>query len=112
MVAISGENWSGSIVFAKVNKARGQIDGYSWYLQSNENSLLIEIAEDKHISADELPLVGFGCSGWLYESNKTLSSANEQDFLNQINEQLLTVFTLFKHNKLIYLPAVSCPCSE
>ncbi|WP_413698847.1 hypothetical protein ACLKMH_14780 [Psychromonas sp. KJ10-10] len=112
MVSLSGENWSGSIVFAKVNKARGKIDGYSWFLQANGQSLIIEIAEEQHIQPDELPLVGFGCSGWLYESDKTLFSENEDDFIIEIRQQLFTVFTLFKQNKLNYLPAVSCPCSE
>jgi hypothetical protein len=112
MVKISGQNWTGSIQLSELFKARGSMDGYSWYFQSKENSFFIEIAEDYQITPEQLPLVGYGCGGWLYESNSAPIPNNEQDFISFLDKQLSLVFTLFKQNKLKYLPAVSCPCSE
>tara|TARA_R110001583_G_scaffold57547_2_gene172186 strand:+ start:33028 stop:33366 length:339 start_codon:yes stop_codon:yes gene_type:complete len=112
MIQLSGENWSGCLLYGKVSKASGKINGYPWLLLSKRDSLIIEIAEDPQLTPEELPLVGYGCGGWLYESEKHAVPENEQDFIIFLNRQLLLVFTLFKENKLNYLPAVSCPCSE
>ncbi|GDY24482.1 hypothetical protein AHAT_03720 [Agarivorans sp. Toyoura001] len=112
MIELSDENWSGSLLLDATSKARGRIDGYSWYFQLKGKSLVVEIADDPQILPKELPLVGFGCGGWLYENEQVSSTTNEEALIEYINKELLLVFSLFKQNKLNYIPAVSCPCSE
>jgi len=112
MVLLSGEHWSGNLLLEKTAKATGQINGYSWLFTSKAQSFLVEIAEDKRIEGADLPLVGFGCSGWLYESEQTTFPSDEDALIQYIENTLSAVFTLFRENKLNYLPAVSCPCSE
>lgn len=112
MTLLSGENWSGNISTKKTLTATGQINGYAWFFQVKQRSWLVEIAEDQTIDASDLPLVGFGCGGWLYESSHCNLPENEQQQIEYIQQSLSQVFSAFHHNKLQYLPAVSCPCSE
>jgi len=109
---LSGEDWTGHLLLEKDRQAMGIVNGYVWLLKVKENTFLIEIAEDKSIEATDLPLVGFGCSGWLYESERVTLPKNENEFVSYINDKLTAVFSMFKKNQLRYLPAVSCPCSE
>ena len=113
MVQLSGEKWEGSLHFNETSKARGRVNSYSWYFQSKNNSWLVEIAEDQDVEPNELPLVGYGCGGWLYEcSNEVNLPDVEVDFIKFIKIKLPFVFQLFNQGKLTYLPAVSCPCSD
>lgn len=112
MIQLSGENWYGSLLFDTTSKGRGRVSGYSWYLQSKNDSLIIEISEDTSITPKDLPLVGYGCGGWLYECIQINVANDEINFINQISEKLSFVFEQFRQNKLEYLSAVSCPCSD
>jgi len=112
MISISAEQWSGTLRADNTIEVTGLINGYSWLLQSKSNSWVLEIAEEKAIKSDDLPLVGFGCAGWLYESGSVILPTNEADIIRYLNQQLDVVFHLFSQNKLTYLPAVICPCSD
>ena len=114
MLLLSGKNWSGSLHFndSDMAKASGRVNGYSWYFQSKSNSWVVEIAEDPAIETHDLPLVGYGCGGWLYESDKCILPDNEADFIQYINTNLSLVFAMLHQNKLKYLPAVTCACSD
>lgn len=120
MVLLSGEQWNGSLRFDDSTQtdadgsaqATGLIDGYAWYFQSKNGSFFVEIAEDQGLTGDDLPLVGYGCGGWVYECEEATFPSNKSDFSQYVNKQLSSVFTLFLLNKLNYLPDVSCPCSE
>ncbi|MCD9486941.1 hypothetical protein [Photobacterium iliopiscarium] len=52
-----------------------------------------------------MPLVGYGCGGWVYEQPLT---KNENDIFAIIN----TAMMLFRENKMTYFPAVTCSCSD
>ena len=93
-------------------KARGREKGYSWYLQLKNNVLMVEIAEDPSIEPEELPLVGFGCGGWLYESKEQISLETEASTTRYIEDKVQLAFTLFRDKQLNYLPAITCPCSD
>lgn len=112
MLKISGDNWSGTILVGDTSKASGCINGYSWYLQFNANTWFVEIAEDQSIEPNDLPLVGYGCGGWLYKCDTGVAPVNEDIILLTIHKHLSFVFTLFNENKLQYLPAVTCPCRD
>jgi hypothetical protein len=72
----------------------------------------VEIAEDPSIEPADLPLVGFGCGGWLYESKEPHSLETGANATSYVEEKVQLVFTLFRDKKLNYLPAISCPCSD
>ena len=112
MVQLTGNNWSGYLVQGAHTKACGQHKGYSWYLQLKSHVLIVEIAEDPSTEPTDLPLVGFGCGGWLYESKEPLLLASEAEAISYVEDKVQLVFTLFREKKLNYLPAVSCPCSD
>jgi len=112
MDLLSGKNWSGNLLKNKTLTASGRVNGYAWYFQVKTNSWLVEIAEDQAIDASDLPLVGFGCGGWLYECDKSILAENGQEQLSAIRESLSLAFTKFQDNELQYLPAVTCACSE
>ena len=121
MIPLVGDNWSGNLHIKQINnslststkgKAKGRFNGHSWYFQSNANSWMLEIAEDQTIEPADLPLVGYGCGGWLYEEQLNSAIANEVELTDFIKQQLPFVFNLFTANKLTYLAAVSCPCSD
>ena len=111
MIELSGENWSGSLLFDNELKGCGRVNGYSWHLQLKNSLLIIEISEQPSITPEEMPLVGYGCGGWIYECEQ-ISIANKIDVVDYVNEKLSFVFEQFRKNKLNYLSAVSCPCSE
>ncbi|MBU2870563.1 hypothetical protein [Colwellia sp. E2M01] len=83
-----------------------------------EHSWFVEIAEDQAIEAQQLPLVGFGCAGWLYQvekeaiSSPSLVSAQAPPAIeSEVKAKLNLVFKLFTQNKLVYIPAVTC-CND
>lgn len=101
-----------SVEWGEVTKASGRMQGYSWYLQLKRRVLMIEIAEDPSIEPADLPLVGFGCGGWLYESKESVSLESEADAIVYVEDNVQLVFALFREKKLNYLPAITCPCSD
>ncbi|PWQ96268.1 hypothetical protein [Leucothrix arctica] len=109
---ITGENWSGHLVLGAQTKARGRVNGYSWYLQLKSNVLLVEIAEDPSIEPADLPMVGFGCGGWLYESKESQSLDTDADAIGYVDDKVQLAFALFREKQLDYLPAITCPCSD
>nr|CAA6830162.1 MAG: Unknown protein [uncultured Thiotrichaceae bacterium] len=90
-----------------MRKVIGRLDGYSWYFQSNANRWSLEIAEDQHIEPEDLPLVGYGCSGWLYESEEAAQLDDKQ-----VDAYIQKVFALLKQDKLSYIPTVNNSCSD
>jgi hypothetical protein len=109
---LTGDNWSGIISANCVNKASGRVNGYAWYFQQKQSSWLIEIAEEQGIEPSDLPLVGYGCGGWLFESDKVIDEMNSIKALETVPGKIDYVVNLFKQNKLNYLPAVSCGCRD
>lgn len=112
MVLLAGDNWSGNLHLTSTTKASGRINNYAWYFQSKADSWILEIADDQSLEASDLPLVGYGCGGWLYESGKVTLPHNEAALITYLNTHLTGVFLQFQKNTLNYLPAVSCPCSD
>jgi len=106
MIKLSGKNWHGELDLEK-GQARGVVNGCSWLLTCTAKSWVFEIAEDLAIGADELPLVGFGCAGWLaeHELEAEVSQANIAHFLE-------ARFQEFTQNALQYHPTVNCTCSD
>lgn len=112
MSLLSGEKWQGQRTAGMPVQASGQVNGYAWLFKAKQQRFIVEIAEDKTIAASDLPLVGFGCSGWLFESDTLDIPVEESQITGFIEQQLTVVFTLFKQHKLTHFPAVSCPCSD
>ena len=112
MVKLSGKTWTGHFLPDDQIKASGQVSVYPWYLQLKNNVLMVEIAEDLSLDPSDLPMVGFGCGGWLYECKESDSPATEAEAIRYIDEKVALVFELFRNKELKYLPAVSCPCSD
>lgn len=112
MSLLAGKNWSGTLRFNITAKASGSVNGHSWYLQSRTSSWTLEIASEQDIEPTDLPLVGYGCAGWLYECEQQTLPNNEADYINYLNKELPLVFELFNQNKLKFLPSVTCPCSD
>ena len=111
MVKFSGENWSGSLLINVTAKASGSVNSYSWYLESTAHSWVVEIAEEHAIEPNDLPLVGFGCGGWLYECKVCDFPENEIDFIRYFEKELSLVFTMFQQSKLTYIPAITA-CND
>ena len=99
MIKLNNEHYCGEI------NIDSKVTGYSWCLSSTSTTIVIEIAEDQSIDSKSLPLVGYGCGGWVYEQPLT---KNENDILAIIN----TAMMLFRDNKMTYFPAVTCSCSD
>lgn len=112
MPLLSGKNWSGTLHVNSTTKASGRVNGHSWFLQSRINSWTLEIASEQDIEPKDLPLVGYGCSGWLYECEQQVLPNNKADCINYFNKKLSLVFEMFCQNKLEFLPSVTCPCSD
>ncbi|WP_370980260.1 hypothetical protein [Agaribacterium sp. ZY112] len=116
MINIKGSNWQGVIECLDLDnnlaRAHGVVLGYTWYMEATESNWRIEIAEDPELSHKDLPLVGFGCGGWLNELIKDKKQAKkktcEAHIVNFINASLI----LFSDKKLNYIPASSCNCSD
>jgi hypothetical protein len=109
-----GKEWSGHFL-TDSGKAIGQINGYSWFFQSKDNHWMIEIADDITLEPTDLPLVGYGCAGWLYQSDAAIHDHELADpalLIETVTHLLDGVFELFSQNKLDYLPAITCACSE
>ena len=106
MVKIKGEGWVGSLDLTN-GQAEGRINGYSWLLKLKPDRWSFEIAEDQSIESEALPLVGFGCSGWLSESKRE----NEPSEC-VVTEYLEQKFSEFAESKLKFYPSVSCNCSD
>jgi len=47
----------------------GTVDGYPWYFRARWESWSMEIADDKTVDCECLPLVGYSCSGWVVEED-------------------------------------------
>ncbi|KAE8177082.1 hypothetical protein [Photobacterium carnosum] len=105
MIKLNNENYCGEINIDSKVTGYGEVQGYSWCLSSTSTTIVIEIAEDQSIDSKSLPLVGYGCGGWVYEQPLT---KNENDILAIIN----TAMMLFRDNKMTYFPAVTCSCSD
>ena len=114
MTNISGENWFGIIHTnsSDIITVMGRIFGHAWYFKSTAHAWFIEISEDQAIEPNDLPLVGYGCSGWLYEKKIGLTADNNTKRIQIIDENINHVFDLFKQKKLNYLPTVTCGCSD
>ncbi|MEC6797055.1 hypothetical protein VXS03_08335 [Photobacterium sp. S4TG1] len=105
MIKINNENYSGEINIDSKITGYGKVQGYSWCLSSTSTTVIVEIAEDQSIDSKSLPLVGYGCGGWIYEQPLI---NNEKDILAIIK----TAIALFSKNKMTYFPAVTCSCSD
>ena len=104
-IIINEQDVQGEINIAEKITGKGVINHYSWAISSNSSSIILEIADDPMIAPDDLPLVGFGCAGWLFESNIEFDKvAIRTSFFEGVN--------LFRENKLKYIPAVTCSCSD
>ena len=112
MIKITGKTWSGELLPDVHIKACGQVSVYSWYLQLKSNILIVEIAEDLSLEPNDLPLVGFGCGGWLYECKASDLPVSEAEAICYVDEKVALTFALFRDKQLKYLPSVSCPCSD
>lgn len=104
-IPIEGKNEKGSITIADKVRGFGVIDSHSWCLSSSSTSLVLEITDDPAIEPEDLPLVGYGCSGWIFEREATFSK-------NEIMSVVLEGFSLFRSNSLQYVPAVNNSCSD
>lgn len=102
---VSKNGIEGSIHIEDKVVGRGTVNHNSWMLSSTSTSLVLEIAEDPEITPNDLPLVGFGCGGWMVEKQLQWQENDLKDFVIDAIEQ-------FKANTLPYTPAVSCPCSQ
>jgi hypothetical protein len=104
-IKIDKNGAQGEINLGEKISGKGTINHYSWCLSCTSSKLILEIADDASITPDDLPLVGYGCAGWIFERNITFK---ESEVINMITEG----FLLFNENKLKYLPAVTCSCSD
>jgi len=104
-IQIQNNDASGVINVANAIKGKGILNHYSWCLSSTSSTLILEIAADPNITPDDLPLVGYGCAGWVHEGDITY---NEKEILTFFEKSLL----LFNENKLNYMLAVTCSCSD
>ncbi|MGF1681626.1 hypothetical protein [Photobacterium minamisatsumaniensis] len=102
-IQIEEKNWNGVIQLGEKIKGSGTINHHSWCLSSTSSSLILEISDDPAIQPEDLPLVGYGCSGWVFEHAVVFS---EKDVMIAINEG----FSLFLSNELKYVPSVTCNC--
>ncbi|KJG10930.1 hypothetical protein UA38_02010 [Photobacterium kishitanii] len=105
MIEINNQYYRGVISINSKVSGSGEVQGYSWCLSSTSTTLIIEIAEDQAIDRETLPLVGYGCSGWIYEQPLTKQRNNIVSFID-------TAMVLFRNNKMTYFPAVTCSCSD
>ncbi|RVU85772.1 hypothetical protein EOL70_04670 [Leucothrix sargassi] len=112
MIKIIGKTWSGDFLPDVHIKACGQVSVYPWYLQLKNNVLMVEIAEDLSLDPSDLPLVGFGSGGWLYECKVPELPVTEEEAIRYIDEKVTMVFALFRDKQLKYFDAASCPCSD
>ena len=142
MLVLSGKNWSGKLFFdteqlqnhidnntlpEKITSS-GKVNGYSWLLVISK-TIILEISEDIFIEPNDLPLVGYGCNGWLYETQDNLiinnlkyalkvkpcsegQSLNTKEIKKEIEDIIDSVFIQFHKNNLNYIPAVNSSCSD
>lgn len=82
--------------------ASGNVGIYSWCVTRAASKQMLEIADDPAIQIADLPLVGYGCGGWLAEAPV---SEPIESFLQQSFER-------FANKTLKHVPAVSCACSD
>lgn len=104
-VPVEGKNVKGSINIGEKVRGLGVIDSHSWCLSSNSTSLVLEISDDPAIEPEDLPLVGYGCSGWVFEREATSNN-------DEIMSVIMDGFLLFRSNSLQYVPAVNSSCSD
>lgn len=82
--------------------ASGTVGVYSWCVSRAGSKQVLEIADDPAIQIADLPLVGYGCGGWLAEAPASQGLA---EFLHQSFED-------FANKTLKHVPAVTCACSD
>ncbi|MGF1696028.1 hypothetical protein L4C54_10205 [Vibrio lamellibrachiae] len=105
MLKMDEKEIQGTIELGEKIKGRGKVGIQSWYLSSTSSALVLEIAEDPEIEPEDLPLVGYGCGGWIAELE--YSSID-----NEVIAVIKQGISQFKQNKLAYVPAVTCACAE
>ena len=110
MTTLSGKTWHGSFNEQMPLKGRGVVNGYSWYFSAKASIWVLEIAEDQSIEPEVLPLVGFGCAGWLLE--KKVAMDNDEISPSEVESFLTESFRKLNDNELPYIPAVPCSCSD
>lgn len=115
MFEVSGKGWQGQLYEDDLIHARGVVDGYAWYFRVGSSAWSMEIADGQGIQSSDLPLVGFGTGGWLFEESGDL--ALNVDVLNTdipnikaITHAITLTISLFRDNKLEYVPAVTSHC--
>ncbi|MCD9463622.1 hypothetical protein GLP30_11730 [Photobacterium phosphoreum] len=105
MIEIKNAYYRGAISIDSKVSGSGIVQGYSWCLSSTSTTLIIEIAEDPAIDRESLPLVGYGCGGWIFEQ----PFSQQRDYIMSFID---TAMMLFRDNKMTYFPAVTCSCSD
>lgn len=131
-IQINNKDCKGSITISNTVIGHGTINSHSWLFKSTSKAMIFEIAEDPNLTAQDLPLVGFGCGGWIFEQALTTSiqealnttqtihddKVNAQDVntdsavIDEVINILNTGISLFQTNKLEYIPAVNSACSQ
>ncbi len=131
-IQINNKDCKGTITINDNIIGHGTINSYSWLLKSSSKSLVLEIAEDPNITAQDLPLVGFGCGGWIFEEplnnsfkkatnngstvHDSKADASQMNTENALKDDVLRILdkgvALFISNKLEYIPAVNSACSQ
>ncbi|MCK6262753.1 hypothetical protein KP803_05630 [Vibrio sp. ZSDE26] len=105
MLKIDEKEIQGKIEFGEKIVGRGKVGIQSWYLSSTSIALVLEIAEDPEIEPEDLPLVGYGCGGWIFEHEYTSSES-------EVVAAIKLGLSQFKQNSLEYVPAVTCACAQ
>ena len=89
-------------------KGYGVLHGHAWCVSESKEIITLEISEDISLSPEHLPLVGYGCGGWLFKQEQTINIISIDSLLNFI----VVGFSYFKKNQLTYLPSVTGSCSD
>ena len=109
IISIDKHGAKGEVNINEKVTGKGSVNFYSWCVTSTSSAIILEIADDPTITPDDLPLVGYGCAGWLFEKSISFNKADKNtDIQNAISEG----FLLFSENKLKFMPAVTCSCSD
>ena len=60
-----GDGWNGYIEGISPVQGCGSVDGYPWYFRARGDTWWFEIAEERTINEEALPIVGTSGAGWL-----------------------------------------------
>ena len=101
MMEKSGEGWSGYVTGFIPVQGFGRVDGHPWYFRARGDTWKIEIAEDRALSEQSLPIVAFGRgAGWLVQGFwENASYIDEADAWGLIE----AAFTGFRSGALEYV---------